>query len=278
MLGFELLRRLYPSADEINLRRFSEQSGSLLPEFGISEQRNRLHFFLAQMGHESGGLRIRSEKMSYSATRMMQVWPSRFPTLASTEGFVGNPEALANKVYGGRMGNDKPGDGFRFLGRGYIQITGREGYREVGARAGLDLEKNPDLALEPEQALRVACAFWSWKRLNPLCDQGDFVAVTKRINGGTVGLQDRFHWLERVQDLVAWPGAAAPAVALREIALSTARLKAIQIKLADLGLYQGSIDGIFGKNSRAALKIFQAEAGLPKNGLLDQKTIDALGA
>lgn len=277
MLSFEVLRRLYPAAKEINLSHFSEQSGSLLPEFGISEQRNRLHFFLAQMGHESGGLRIGSEKMNYSAARMMQVWKDRFPTLASTEGFVGNPEALANKVYGGRMGNDKPGDGFRFLGRGYIQITGREGYREVGARAGLDLEKNPDLALEPEHALRIACAFWAWKRINPLCDQGDFVAVTKRINGGTNGLQDRFHWLERVQELVAWPGAATPTVALKEVALSTARLKAIQIKLADLGLYQGSIDGIFGKNSRAALKIFQADADLSKSGLLDQKTLDALG-
>jgi putative chitinase len=210
---------------------------------------------------------------------MMVVWPSRFPNLASTNGFAHNPEALANKVYGGRMGNDRPGDGFKYRGRGYIQITGKDGYKEVGARAALDLVGHPEFALDPQHCLRIACAFWQWKKVNVECDQGDFVGATKRINGGTVGLQDRFDWLDKVQSIVPWPlsaaGGAAPVS--DELQLSTARLKAIQIKLQGLGLYDGSIDGLFGRKSRSGLKVFQAENGLPKTGKLDQATVDKLG-
>src|SRR3546814_13164545 len=86
-------------------------------------------------------------------------------------------------VYGGRMGNDSRGDGWKYRGRGFIQITGKDGYREVGARAGLDLPADPGQANEPEHCLRVACAFWDWKRINARCDAGDFVAVTRRLNG-----------------------------------------------------------------------------------------------
>lgn len=201
----QLLRRLFPNADQANVDSFANQSVAVLPEFGISDARNRLHFFLAQIGHESGGLKAREENMNYSAKRMVAVWPSRFPTIGSAAPFAQNPEALANKVYGGRMGNDQPGDGFRYRGRGYIQITGKDGYRQVGSRIGLDLVTHPQLAIDPEQCLRVACGFWRWKDINPKCDEGDFVAVTKRINGGTVGLEDRRDWLRKVQEIVPWP-------------------------------------------------------------------------
>jgi putative chitinase len=205
MLSVELLRRLYPNAPEETLAHLASQSGTVLPEFGISAGRNRIHFFLAQIGHESGGLRVREENLNYSAERMTKVWPSRFPTVSSARPFERNPEALANKVYGGRLGNDGPGDGFKYRGRGFIQITGKDGYRQVSRFAGLDLVGNPDLAADPVHALRAACAVWRWKELNPICDRGDFVAVTKRINGGTVGLQDRREWLRRVQASVPWP-------------------------------------------------------------------------
>lgn len=278
MLSAEILEKLYPAAKQANIDSFAAQSSSLLPEFEISTARNRLHFFLAQMGHESGGLKVREENMNYSAARMMVVWPSRFPNLASTSGLAHNPEALANNVYGGRMGNDQPGDGWKYRGRGYIQITGKDGYRQVGSRANVDLVAKPELALDPEHCLRIACAFWQWKKVNLKCDQGDFVGATKRINGGAVGLQDRFEWLDRVQAIIPWPVTATTPAPADEIPLSTARLKTVQIRLQSLGLYAGSIDGIFGKKSRAGLKIFQAENGVPKTGKLDQATVDKLGA
>ena len=275
MLSVEILKRLYPSANQANVEIFAAQCGSLFESFGISATRNRLHFFLAQLGHESGGLKVREENMNYSAERLRVVWPSRFPTIASTNGFAHNPEALANKVYGGRMGNDRPGDGWKYRGRGYIQITGKDGYRNVGDGAGLDLVADPGLAIDPRHCLKIACAFWKWKKINPICDRGDFVAVTKRINGGTVGMQDRFEWLERVQSIVDVP--VSGTTDAHELALPIVRLKAIQVKLKDLGLYEGSIDGIFGKNSRAGLKIFQADNGLPKTGRITRETLDKLG-
>jgi putative chitinase len=280
MLSADLLRQLYPSAPEGMIEQFASQSGSVLSKFGISDGQNRLHFFLAQVGHESGGKPV-EEKLSYSAERMMKVWPKRFPTLASTAGLAGNPQALANKVYGGRMGNDPDnGDGWKYRGRGLIQITGKDGYQNTGSAAGLGLVATPDLATDPKSALQVAAGFWTWKKINPLCDAGDFVAVTKRINGGTVGLKDRFAWLEKVQSMVPWPVAsgAQPAArpAANEETLTIPQLKSVQIRLKALGLYAGSIDGVFGKGSRAGLKIFQADNGLPADGKLTKATLAKL--
>lgn len=274
MLTLPILKKIYDTAEDETLIVFAEQAEEVLGDFGILSARERLHFFLAQIGHESGGLKIRSENMNFSAERMMQVWPSRFPDMASTTGFARAPEALANNVYGGRMGNDAPGDGWKYRGRGFIQITGKDGYRQVGDRAGLDLVADPDLALDPRNCLRIACAFWDWKRINPLCDSGDFQAVTKRINGGTVGMQDRFEWLKKVQELVQWK--PRPGARRTEADLTLDELKMAQRCLKSCGVYDGSIDGIFGKNSRKGLKLFQAENGLPKTGRLDAKTFAKL--
>lgn len=276
MLTLPILKKLYETAEDETLSVFAEQAEAVLGEFGILAARERLHFFLAQIGHESGGLKIRCENMNYSPERLMQVWPRRFPDLASTNGFARAPEALANNVYGGRMGNDAPGDGWKYRGRGFIQITGKDGYRQVGERAGLDLVADPDQALDPRNCLRIACAFWDWKRINPLCDAGDFTAVTRRINGGTVGMQDRFAWLTKVQALVPW--APRPGARRTEADLSLDEIKAAQACLKACGFYEGSIDGIFGRNSRGGLKQFQAENGLPATGRLDPQTLEKLKA
>jgi putative chitinase len=223
------------------------------------------------MGHESGGLTIVQENLNYSASRLMAVWPSRFPTLASAQPYAGNPQKLANKVYGGRMGNTGPNDGWTYRGRGFIQITGKDGYASVGALAGLDLVGHPELAADPAKAGAVVAAFSSWKKLNVPADAGDFVAHTRKINGGTIGLDDRKVWLNKVLANVPWPFGAAPAATL-----SVERIKAAQVKLKALGLYTGSIDGIIGKFGRAALRGFQAGEGLPLTEALDAPTLAAL--
>jgi putative chitinase len=195
------LRRLFPNAKEATVKTFAAKSKALFKEFGISDKPIRREYFLAQIAHETGGLTRSVENLNYSAERLTKIWPTRFPTIESARPFANNPEKLANKVYSNRMGNGPPesGDGYRYRGRGYIQITGKDGYRQTGLRAGIDLVANPERAIASEDALRVACAFWKWKDLNPLCDARNFEEVTRRINGGLIGYDDRLEWLEKVR-------------------------------------------------------------------------------
>jgi putative chitinase len=199
------LRKLFPTAKDATVKAFAAKSAALFKEYGISDKRLRLEYFLAQIAHETGGLTRSVENLNYTAKRITEIWPTRFATLALAEPFANNPEKLANKVYANRMGNGSPesGDGYRYRGRGYIQITGKDGYRQTGLRAGLDLLEKPERAIATEHALRVACAFWQWKDLNPLCDIRNFEEVTRRINGGLIGLDDRLNWLKKVRAALA---------------------------------------------------------------------------
>ena len=147
--------------------------------------------FLAQIGHESGRLTRLEENLNYSAQRLTQVWPARFPTVAEAQPFAGRPEALANRVYGGRMGNDRPGDGWRFRGRGLKQLTGRDNYTLYARASSHDVVSNPDQLLTPAVAADSAGWFWNANGCNALADKAAWAALTKRINGGTIGLQER---------------------------------------------------------------------------------------
>ena len=147
--------------------------------------------FIGQCAHESGNFKTLEENLHYSAAALMRVWPSRFPDSAVADKYANNPEAIANKVYGGRMGNLQDGDGWKFHGRGLIQLTGRENYANCGSGVGVDLIDNPDLLLTPKYAALSAGWFWNKKGLNSLADSGDIETMTKRINGGLIGLIDR---------------------------------------------------------------------------------------
>lgn len=152
----------------------------------------RIAHWLGQFGHETLGFQKFEESLSYtSAQRIMAVWPSRFPTLASAQPFVRNPQALAERVYGGRMGNVNPGDGWKYRGRSACHLTGGENYLAASVWSGLPLYDNPDLAADPENAVLIACAYWKHRGLNRLADRDDLVAVTRTINGGSNGLADR---------------------------------------------------------------------------------------
>lgn len=145
--------------------------------------------FLGQVLHESAGLTQLRENLDYSASRLMQVWPSRFPTLDCALLYARNPEALANFVYAGRMGNCEPGDGWRFAGRGPIQLTGRDNYEFVGDLIGQDLVDLPELMEQPRYALEATIAWWEDRIPDSML--GDPLKVTKRVNGGILGLNDR---------------------------------------------------------------------------------------
>lgn len=146
--------------------------------------------FLGQILHESALLDRVVESLTYTtAARIRAVWPSRFPTEAHAAPLVRQPQALAEAVYGGRMGNIRPGDGWRFRGRGLLQVTGRDNYRVVGQALGIDLEADPDRLAEPVWALRASIAWW--ERNIPDAIIGDVQRITRRVNGGTHGLDDR---------------------------------------------------------------------------------------
>lgn len=147
--------------------------------------------FLAQVMHESGGFRFLVENLNYSANALMRTWPSRFPDSDTAEKYANNPEKIANKVYAGRMGNIEEGDGWKYRGRGLIQLTGRENYANFGLNAGVDVISNPDLLATPEYASLSAGWYWNKRNLNELADKMDIEGITKKINGGLNGIEDR---------------------------------------------------------------------------------------
>ena len=149
--------------------------------------------FLAQTAHESATFTRLVENLNYSAKRLTQVWPKRFPTLEKAQPYANNPEKLANFTYGNRNGNgpEDSGDGWKYRGRGFIQITGRANYQACGDGLGADVVEDPDKLAQPDFAFRSAAWFWGSHGLNALADQGDLRTITIRINGGTVGLDER---------------------------------------------------------------------------------------
>ncbi len=158
--------------------------------------------FLGQIAHESARLSVVEENLNYSAERLCAVWPSRFPTPASAQPFARNPEALANKVYGGRMGNTAPGSGWKFRGRGLKQLTGHDNYKALTAATGIDFVSNPDLLTQPAHAAMSAAWFWKANGCNALADKKDWASLTRKINGGTLGLAERIALTERAMKVL----------------------------------------------------------------------------
>lgn len=190
---------LCPKADQRCVKALKEEAAStnpLLPLFGITGLLRESHFW-AQVLHESGGLTRLEENLKYSCAQMVSVFPKYFRTIAEAQKFS-RPQALADRVYGGRMGNFKPGDGWRFRGRGLIQITGRSMYHDINSLICHDIEESPDDCLCAELLLPVACAVWKTKDCNELADKDDIEAVTRKINGGLNGIEDRQKWMEKI--------------------------------------------------------------------------------
>jgi putative chitinase len=149
--------------------------------------------FIGQCQHESNNFKTLEENLNYKPETLMKVWPSRFPDLPTAMKYAHNPEKIANKVYGGRMGNgvEETGEGWKYHGRGLIQLTGKENYANCGSGINVDLLSNPNLLTLPEYATLSAGWFWGKRGLNSLADSQDYETMTKRINGGLIGLDDR---------------------------------------------------------------------------------------
>ena len=173
-------------------------------KYGINTPK-RQAAFIGQCQHESNNFKTLEENLHYSAGALMRVWPSRFPDANTAEKYANNPEAIANKVYGGRadLGNTEDGDGWKFHGRGVIQLTGRANYTVCGEALSRPLTETPELLLQPEYACMSAGWFWNRKQINLLADDENWEIMTKRINGGLLGLQDRIDKIHKAIDILS---------------------------------------------------------------------------
>jgi putative chitinase len=160
--------------------------------------------FIGQCAHESMNFTKLEENMNYSAEGLMKTWPSRFPTLESAKPYHRNPEKIANKVYAGRMGNgpEETGEGWLYHGRGLIQLTGKDNYTLAGDALNMDFIHSPDYVLVPKYAALTAGWYWNKRQLNKEADAKDFTGMTKKINGGTIGLDDRIAHIKHAQEVL----------------------------------------------------------------------------
>ena len=167
--------------------------------FGIDTPARQASF-IGQCSHECNNFRTLEENLNYKAEALMRLWSKRFPTLEIANQYAKNPQKIANKVYADRMGNrdEASGDGYRFRGRGCIQLTGHANYFHAGTACGVDFVMQPDLVATPKYAAMTAGWFWTTHGLNQFADSGDYLTMTKRINGGTIGLDERVHKIESV--------------------------------------------------------------------------------
>ena len=169
----------------------------LLPDYEIDTPK-RVAAFIAQCAHESGNFRMLKENLNYRAESLMRTWPRHFPTIEIARQYERQPERIANRAYANRMGNgdEASGDGWRYLGRGLIQLTGKNNYEAFAESIETPLEEIPEFLGTFEGAVQSACWFWETNNLNVQADAGDIKTMTRKINGGFIGLEDRIKHYE----------------------------------------------------------------------------------
>ena len=174
------------------LEQWCNALNQILPDYGIDTPQ-RVAAFIAQCAHESGNFKFLSENLNYRAVTLRKLFSKYFPTDELAQQYEKKPEKIANRIYGGRMGNgpEESGDGFRYCGRGLIQLTGKDNYTWFAESIETLLEETVEYLQTFEGAVQSACWFWETNNLNQWADKGDILTLTKRINGGTIGLDDR---------------------------------------------------------------------------------------
>lgn len=194
----EQLKKLLPKNPYIDY--WHNALSQLLPDYEINTNQ-RIAAFVAQCAHESGGFMVLKENLNYRWQTLRKLFPKYFPTDELAQEYANKPnkqEAIANRIYASRMGNgpEESGDGYRFCGRGLIQLTGRDNYTFFAGSLDITVEEASQYLETFEGAAQSACWFWETNKLNQWADKGDIVTLTKRINGGTIGLEDRIKHYE----------------------------------------------------------------------------------
>lgn len=232
------LRAAAPNGDPAVIKAIADASGAVFAKYGLTT-RNRVLGFLSTALEESG-FRTLTENLNYSAQRAHEVWPSKFPTAFAASAFVGNPRVFANRVYGGRMGNTGPDDGWRYRGQGLIQITGRDNFTRLAKLTGLPLVEHPEMVTAPEHLLECSVAlFCEYPGILGYCDAGNWNAVwalvgTGRPNGQVVNLDNHKSALARLS--VAIPASATEKPAQPQASPAPAPVAPVQPK-APMGFW-----------------------------------------
>lgn len=282
MLTSEQFADLFPNCKDPE--GWVDAMNEVFPEYGIDTPQ-RIAAFIAQCGHESGGWRVFSENLNYSAKALNAVFPKYFVRAGrDAEEYHRQPEKIANVVYAGRMGNGNTdsGDGWKFRGRGPIQLTGHDNYAAFSSDMEVDAVDNPDIVSEEKEvALKSAIWFWNKNNLNRYADSGDIKTMTKRINGGYIGLEDRIHhWEEALKALGEEASTDHSAddeddVHVEDLGVLRKGSKGEGVKLMQEALGIGA-DGDFGPGTERALKEWQAANGLVADGVAGPATLGKL--
>ena len=201
MLTMQQLSQCFET-DKATLEKYLEPLNRCFERFKINTP-ERVAMFLAQVGHESGGLKTVKENLNYSAERLVQVFPKYFRNVSAAS-YARNPEKIANRVYANRMGNgpEESGDGWKYRGRGAIQLTGKDNYSRFAKDMGMTLADVPSYLETPEGAIMSAGWFWDVNKLNAPSDAEDVEAATRKINGGVIGLEDRKKHYKKIKSIV----------------------------------------------------------------------------
>ncbi len=244
------------------------QNMPVLERAGILDNDKRIRHFLAQCAAETGGFTIKEENGNYSAQGLLDTFPKYFKSKSMARAYAHKPEAIFNRTYGGRMGNTLPGDGYKYRGRGILQMTGKESYQRFGDMLGIDLVNNPDLASDPMISVKAAVQYWTDKGLNAWADKDDLLAVSRGVNVGNPkkniqpnGMKHRKSWYAKLSKALTFGAAAAPAQAPEGLTEGDegTNVKSLQSRLRAKGYPVGAIDGIAGANTRRAIVLFQDE-------------------
>jgi len=259
----------------------------LLPKYGITTERRVAHF-LSQCAHESGGFKKLEENLNYSAKALRAVFGRYFgePPKRDADEYHRQPEMIANYVYMDefrkyKMGNVEEGDGWRFRGRGLKQLTGRHNYTKFGESIGMSAEEASEYVATPAGAIESACWFWDTNNLNSIADTDDVVKMTKKINGGNIGLEDRQkrykHAMEVLgmdaDDLGTDDDSVEDIIDDIGVLRKGSRGEGVKIMQEALGI---GADGVFGPGTERALKEWQAENGLTADGIAGPATFAKL--
>ena len=258
---------------------WADAAMDILPKYEINTA-NRIAGFFAQVGHESAGLKTLEENLFYRAETLDKIFPKYFKNAGrNAADYAKQPEKIANVVYASRLGNGDTasGDGFAFRGRGAIQLTGRDNYTAFGKTIGLTADEVIDYVTTKKGALESACWYWNSRNINAACDANDITKMTKLINGGTIGLEDRKkHYVDALAILggeqATAPLSGSPAavgVTLR-VGSSGSDVKKMQAAL------KIPSDGQFGPGTEKALKAWQSANGLTPDGVAGPKTLQKL--
>lgn len=258
----------------------------ILPKYGITTQRRVAHF-LSQTGHESGNYKIMEENLNYSEKALNAVFGRYFgaPPKRNAAEYARKPEMIANYVYmdkyrskGGQMGNVNEGDGYRFRGRGLKQLTGRNNYTAFGKTVGMTAEEAAEYVATEKGAIESACWFWDTNKLNTIADTDDVVKMTKRINGGDIGLADRQKRYLHAMEVLGGKVEAVPVSESTSGKPPTLRKGSKGEWVKKMQKVLGTTpDGDFGPGTERAVKAWQAKNGLTADGIVGPKTLAAMG-